>query len=387
MIMKAVYPTLFKRTSVGAIQIWRLEMNDSRTAYRSVSGQKDGAQVESGWVTAEIKNKGRANSTTAEQQCELEVKAKYALKLAQGGYHENEKDIDKPKFFKPMLAKGYKDHFDPDDIDDGVVFSQPKLDGVRCIMDSSGVWSRQGKPLLTAPHLYDRLAPLFERYPDLRLDGELYADKLSDDFQKILSLAKKQKPDAAELAEAAKYLQYHIYDVPSVEGPFSRRYDELLILFSVHKLGELGAFRLVPTELVKKQDRLDELQSEYLEDGMEGQMVRISRDPYKNSRSDQLLKRKEFIDGEFEITDVLPAKDAPHRAGKIEFKMEDDRRTQSGERPKAGLKFNHAYREWLLANKKQVIGSDATVRYFRLTNDGIPYLPVAHAIHDGKRST
>jgi hypothetical protein len=59
MIMKAVYPTLFKRTSVGAIQIWRLEMNDSRTAYRSVSGQKDGAQVESGWVTAEIKNKGR----------------------------------------------------------------------------------------------------------------------------------------------------------------------------------------------------------------------------------------------------------------------------------------------------------------------------------------
>ena len=51
------YPTLFKRTSTGAVQIWKRETEDGR--YRSISGQKDGLQVTSGWTETTAKNVGK----------------------------------------------------------------------------------------------------------------------------------------------------------------------------------------------------------------------------------------------------------------------------------------------------------------------------------------
>lgn len=59
-------PTLYKKTSTGATQIWKREIEGSH--YRSISGQIDGAQVESGWTQAKAKNEGKANATTPEQQ-------------------------------------------------------------------------------------------------------------------------------------------------------------------------------------------------------------------------------------------------------------------------------------------------------------------------------
>ena len=50
--MTELMPTLYKKTSTGATQIWRREIDGAR--YRSVSGQIDGAQVEAAWTEGQM---------------------------------------------------------------------------------------------------------------------------------------------------------------------------------------------------------------------------------------------------------------------------------------------------------------------------------------------
>ncbi len=32
-------------------------------------------------------------------------------------------------------------------------WSQPKLDGIRCVVDKNGMWTRAGKPITSCPHI------------------------------------------------------------------------------------------------------------------------------------------------------------------------------------------------------------------------------------------
>ena len=74
----------------------------------------------------------------------------------------------KAKPFRPMLAKTYAGNVA------FPVIAQPKLDGVRCIARKDGLFSRDGNPITTQPHIEAALAPLFAAEPDLVLDGELW---------------------------------------------------------------------------------------------------------------------------------------------------------------------------------------------------------------------
>ena len=53
---------------------------------------------------------------------------------------------------------------------------------------------------------------LFKQNPLLVLDGELYNHDLRDNFEKIVSLVRKQKPTSDDRKEARKLIQYHVYD-------------------------------------------------------------------------------------------------------------------------------------------------------------------------------
>ena len=74
-----------------------------------------------------------------------------------------------------MLAEKYSDK-----LTDGnwPVMVQPKLDGIRCIIRREGddlvARSRTGKVFDTLEYLLTELNGLFQRYPFLVLDGELY---------------------------------------------------------------------------------------------------------------------------------------------------------------------------------------------------------------------
>ena len=356
------YDTIYKIDSKGKVREWCMELDGHR--YRTVAGIKDGAQVISGWKDAKPKNVGRSNATTAEEQAILEIEAKYTKKL-DGEYHLTlDENTAKAKFYKPMLATKWEDLKDKIEYP---VYTQPKLDGVRCIMNSEGMWTRTGKPITSCQHIIEQLAPLFEQCPDMVLDGELYNHDLKDDFNKIISLVRKTKPTEEDTAEAAETVQYHMYDMPSVDLDFQGRYASLE--------GICGdALKVVKTLVAHTEEEVDAHFGEFIGEGYEGGMIRLNA-PYEQKRSKTLMKRKDFEDMEFEIISIEEGQgNWAGYAKRVVFKLEDGRECGSG------LAGNQEFARDLLARRDEYVGGQVTVQYFTRTPDGVPRFPIAKAL-------
>ncbi len=352
--------TIYKATKGGKVQEWTIEVVKNR--YRTISGQTDGKKVVSEWTEVYGKNEGRANATTDNEQAVKEAEAKRKLKLERG-YFENIKHINKKQYFEPMLAGKWEDRKDKIEYP---IYSQPKLDGIRCIVTIDGMFSRNGKPIISALHIFKALVPLFEENPDLIFDGELYCDKFANDFNKIVSLVKKTKPTAEDLKESKKYIQYWIYDLPSNGGNFKKRFDAL------HNMCESWdgyILKLVGTDICDNEDDVMELYEEYVEQGYEGQMLRIDG-KYENKRSKNLLKHKSFVDDEYTILDIVEGEG--NRTGTAGYMVFE---TTEGKPFKSNVKGTWDETAEMLKNKKQLIGKQATIKYFNLTPDGIPRFP------------
>ena len=90
------------------------------------------------------------------------------------------------------------------------VYIQPKLDGVRCLFTKDGAFSRTGKKFMNVRHIETALKSFFDQQPDVILDGELYNHKLKRDFEKIISLVRKQKPTDTDRRDAQHLVQFHV---------------------------------------------------------------------------------------------------------------------------------------------------------------------------------
>lgn len=340
--------TLYSRSVNGKINTWFIEVQGNQ--FRTTSGFDDGIKTISEWTTCEAKS-----YCTAEEQAIKEATAMHRKKIEAGAF-ESIADIDNETFFEPMLANKWEDYKDK------VKFplaSQKKLDGVRSLIKKDGMWSRNGKKIVSAPHIFESLKPLFESNPNLILDGELFALKESCDFNKIISCVKKTKPKPEDLIESKKYIQYWIYDCPSFNGVFSER-TAFLKTLNLPK-----CCVLVSTELARIEAEVIELYKQYINDGFEGQMLRVLDSPYQNKRSSYLLKNKSFMDSEFKIKGVVEGKGKlQNKVGKLIFDGFD-----------SAVNGSHEYLEELWLHKDELIGQTATIKYFELTSDGIPRFP------------
>ena len=354
--------TIYKKTKTGATQEWTIEVSDNR--YRTHSGQVGGQITTNAWTVVYGKNEGKANGTTDIEQALKEAIAKRTKKL-ESGYFEDVNNINEQQYFEPMLAAKWEDYKDKIQYP---IYSQAKLDGIRCIVTKDGMFSRNGKAIISAPHIIDSLRNLFVVNPDFIFDGELYADKFANDFNTIVSLVKKTKPTDADLAESKKQIEYHIYDLPSSKKNFLHRAYDLGILFETYL--ELGKFcRLVDTRRVENEDSVMEQYGLLVEAGYEGQILRVDA-PYENKRSKSLLKHKSFIDEEFEILDIVEGEG--NRSGTAGYMVFN---TGEGKRFKSNVKGTWDETAEMLKNKNQLIGKQATIKYFNLTPDGIPRFP------------
>jgi DNA ligase-1 len=354
-----IFKTLYKRSTTGKISEWTIDIEGNK--FRTISGFTDGLKVTSEWTICESKS-----YCTAEEQAMKQAKALHKKKMDLGAF-EDINDIDKPIFFKPMLAHDYNDY--KDKIKYPVV-TQPKLDGVRCIIDIDGMRSRNGKELISAPHIHEALKPLFEKYPDLMFDGELYAHKSDGvDFNKIISCVRKTKPTQDDIIESKQYIQYWIYDLPSQVGSFEERFKILC------NLDLPDCCVIVSTEQVDNSNDLMAYYFDYIADGYEGQIIRVLDSEYENKRSKSLLKHKTFHDAEFTILGVEEGK------GKLQSKVGTLMFEIDGKPFNAAVNGDHEYLE-MLFKRGNLIGKKATVKYFELTTDGVPRFPKVIAIRD-----
>lgn len=346
-----IYPTLYKLSTTGKVSTWYIETEGNK--FRTVSGFFDGLKVTSDWTVCEGKS-----YNNSEQQATKQAEALHKKKKDLGAF-ENIKDIDKPTIFTPMTAKGWDKEKKKAKYP---IASQPKLDGIRCVIKSNGMWSRTGKPIITAPHIWHSIKEIFEIHPDLVLDGELYCDKLANDFNKIVSCVKKTKPTLEDLKESEKYIEFFCYDYDNVEKyEFIHRCANLELIYNLEKQKYV---QLVPTVILNNTKEVEQQFEEYIKLGYEGQMLRILDSEYENKRSKYLLKDKEFITEEFKITSVNEGiGKLAGKVGTITVITDDEVYVD------CAVNGTHEYLEDLWKRKEELVNLEATVRYFGKTPD------------------
>ncbi len=264
---------------------------------------------------------------------------------------------------KAMLAHKYN----PDKAD-YPAYIQPKLDGVRCLFTKDGAFSRAGNQFMNVEHIEYDLKPVFNRYPNLILDGELYNHGLKDDFNKIISLVKKKKPTKDDKIEAAQQVQYHMYDVASFpNSTYTWR------MGFIHRLTDSSVVRtsnclvIIDTKVALDLDEAVSLHQKNLKLGYEGSIYRTQDGYYKGTRSWDLMKFKDFHDDEAVIVGYEIGKGK--RQGTLgKFIMQDDEGVEFGCPPGKGYDYKDL--AGMLDNINDYIGQRATFTYFQRTQAG-----------------
>lgn len=359
--------TMYSNDKNKNIRVWTIELNGSK--YRTVHGVLNGKMQTSEWKKVSTKNEGRSNFRNEEQQALSEVEAIIKKQKERKWYDTQEDLLLSEKTFEPMLAQKYEDRENEISFP---VYSQPKMDGIRCITSQDSLLSRNRKEFVSIPHLF-YLKDICKKY-NIILDGELYNHDYKQDFNKITSIVKKTKPTKEDLIESENNIQYWIYDcvlLNDINASFSNRQK---FLKSIKEFK--NNVKLVETKKLSSKEEIDKVYEEYLNDSFEGQMIRLDFN-YESKRSKYLLKRKEFCDSEYEVFDVCEGKgNKSGMAGYMILKINDNKTFHSN------IKGNREYLISLLKDKKSLIGKIVTVKYFNLTPDGVPRFPYVIGVRD-----
>jgi DNA ligase-1 len=262
------------------------------------------------------------------------------------------------KMIKPMLAHKYN----PDKAD-YPAYIQPKLDGVRCVFTKDGAYSRTGKEFKNVDHIKESLKNVFLENPSLILDGELYNHGLKDDFEKIISLVRKTKPTEEHRQQAAELIQYHVYDV--INFAHATYTNRLSIISNMVKYNHI--VQPVQTKVVLDYDEALSFHRHCLKTGYEGSIYRSTDGKYKNTRSWDLMKFKDFEDSEATIVGYEIGKGK--RQGTLgKFIMQDDEGVEFGCPPGKGYDYKDL--AGMLDNISDYMGQRATFTFFQRTQAG-----------------
>lgn len=379
-------PTLYARSSTGAILEWDIEVEGDK--YRTITGQQNGNKITSKWTVAKAKNVGQANATTAEDQAYNEAVAKWKKKIKREGYWENISEIDNtPRFIEPMLAQKLRDH--PDKAIMPCMVDK-KYNGGRCVVVADGAFTRKGETYMSIPHIIEAVAPLFEKFADLLLDGEGYNHDLRFKLNELMSIlrtvkGKKLTPELFRRSE--QIVRLYVYDgygfdcptnisvkLPSGETLSMKEGDEvtadtpnLLRREALkHLIKGIPYLVWVPYNVAKDLDEVYEIYGKHVAEGMEGSIIRNCKAPYEHKRSYNLLKVKPTDDSEGVIVRILEGDgNASGLAAKATLRWN-------------GMEFDATFmgavetRQQILKETDKWVGQEVTFLYNGLTGKGTP---------------
>ena len=167
--------TLYKIDTRGKLREWTCVVEGS--TFYAIKGLVGMKLTQDKPTQCVAKNVGRSNQTTPEAQADFQAQAKFTKKL-DSGYALTEEEAKVKKFYEPMLALSYDDRRDEIWNSGKGIYSQPKLDGIRCVVSKVEgeviAKSRKGKVIDAIPHIIKSLEGFFKAFPDAVLDGELY---------------------------------------------------------------------------------------------------------------------------------------------------------------------------------------------------------------------
>ena len=273
---------------------------------------------------------------------------------------------------KPMLAYPVSDK--PIDYNNKISM-QPKLDGVRCVIqyDNSEVkaYSRTGKEWKNIDHILFNLKPWFALNQDVILDGELYNHNFKDNFEQIISMVRKTKPTDEARLESAENVQFHCYDIIDETKTFEERNK-----FIIQAVPRNHCIHHVKTHSVGNETLAKIIHKQNLDNGYEGSILRTN-DTYACKRSHNLRKFKDFHDDEAMILDWVEGKGK--RVGTIGKFMAQDSEGNIFGMP---VMDKFQYLQDNFEEMKTWVGKLATFTYFERTKANSYRHPLFKCIRD-----
>ena len=372
---------LYRKDVRGKMRTYEVELIPSRNSYiiQRKSWQENGAVVEAPPIRVTEGKGGR----TLEQQADLEYRS--IIRQAMDGGYKADLSVDEGAFrrdsngaVKPQLAKIAPGEEDP--LWERPMMASDKLRGVRCIiyldehLDILRSSSRGGKNYdVAAQHIIrDPLVySIFKEFPEMAsagLDGELYIHGKSEGYISGLSRKKQRVPEHAEL-------ELWVYDIVAPDKTFEQR---LKLLKAIEKhvkekvaTGLWGepAIKFLRHKRVNSYQEAVEFHDEAVSNGYEGAVLRDPRGAYlPGGRDTRMVKLKMFTDAEFEIIGITEG-----------LRKEDVvivLKTAEGKTFEAKPVGERELREWYVDHVDEIIGKLGTVKYFNMSEDGVPILPV-----------
>ena len=265
---------------------------------------------------------------------------------------------------KPMLAYPVSDK--PIDYSDKVSI-QPKLDGVRCVIQNEKregyevvtAYSRTGKEWKNINHILGQLRPFFDKYPYVILVGELYNHDFKDDFEQIISMVRKTKPTDEDRSISRENVQFHCYDIIDETLTFEERN-----YFIIKQVPTSYCVKHLKTQSVATESLAKVIHQQNLDNGYEGSIVRTN-DTYHCNRSHNLRKFKDFHDTEAKLISWVEGKGK--RVGTIGKFMAVDANGNEFGMPVMD-KFDYLQENF--EEMKTWVGKIATFTYFERTKAG-----------------
>ena len=290
------FPLLYRKGFTGKIQTWEIWVEGNKIL--SESGYAGGKLQEAIDVVHGGKNIGQVNETTPHEQAVSEAQSRYQKKIDKGYVTSLEMaELGKTELeggFFPMLATNYEAMGKKIEFP---CFVQPKLDGLRAVLDGRTLFSRSRKPFRDFPLILDLIED--RNLSEYKLDGELYCHALKDDFEEIVGAIKRENSDHPALNQ----IEFHVFDINIPEMPFAMRAGLLSTLIDVTML----KVKLVETRMVHSHAEIDLMRERYLNLGYEGVMIRNMHGEYVSSasrRSPDLQKYKKMQDAEFKVVGI-----------------------------------------------------------------------------------
>lgn len=294
-----------------------------------------------------------------------------------------EETTDSEGNLKPMLAKDFHD-VATSVLEKQWWYASRKIDGVRCLMfvkDREIHTSSRGGKNYDNSTYHITCNPKLKKFmldnPTLILDGELYVHGYS--LQTLSGLARLKKE-----TDKCDELQYYIYDVVDTNKTFEERLeildhikDELQLDFEPNKTFEDGdlQIQMVPHVKVEGWVQIKKTHDSYVKEGFEGAVIRRPDKKYGvNKRTNDMVKVKEYQDGEFKIIGFSEGL----RPEDMVFVCVTEDGKEFEAKPVGPRELKHEYLERI----DEIIGKMATVKYFSFSDGGTPTQPVLKCIRD-----
>lgn len=285
---------------------------------------------------------------------------------------------------KIMLCQHYKDH--KHKVKFPAIITR-KYDGIRftarLVVDNSGknikkivLKTREGKTHYEFPHIINELSYIFDLYPDIILDGELYVHNM--ELQKIRSIVMRK----LEKHQDIHLLNAIIFDIINTKLEYHERYNQLVEIITELKDKKLKSVKIAKAYVVENYEQIDKYFQSFLSTGYEGAIVRNICAHYEYKRSYNVLKMKKYDTYEGYVIDIIGGNNTLGREADLALFVIKWNDITFNCRPRGSFEW----RREILENKQKFLDKYSKIPYtfkcLGLNLSGVPNIPSGVCFRD-----